>query len=224
MLQLPRSTQGSVYVLVCVDHFSRYTVLIPLPNKSASSIAHAFVSHFICLYTTSVLLSDNGAKFKNEVLQKICQQFHITQTFITAYHPTSNGLVERTNRKILTILRHLVGKFHESWQDWLPHVNACINATINSSTGKTPHSIVFGHDKRFPFDMLEKPRLPVYSVDDYVQNQARAMQIIHDKVRSTLQLSRTQMTQCQHAKATPVSFNINDVVFKSVPERVKINH
>ena len=220
LLQLPRSKQGSVYVLVCVDHFSRYTVLIPLPNKSASSVAHAFVSHFICPYTTpSVLLSDNGTEFKNEVLQKICQQFHITQTFITAYHPASNGLVERTNRKILSILRHLVGKFHESWQDWLHHVNACINATINSSTGKTPHSIVFGHDKRFPFDMLEQPRIPVYSVDDYVQNQARAMQIIHDEVRRTLQLSRTQMTQRQHETATPVSFAIDDVVFKSAPER-----
>ena len=220
LLQLPCSKQGSVYVLVCVDHFSRYTVLIPLPNKSAASVAHAFVSHFICPYTTpSVLLSDNGSEFKNEVLQKICQNFHIKQTFITAYHPASNGLVERTNRKILDILRQLVGKFHESWQDWLPHVNACINATINSSTGKAPHSVVFGHDKRFPYDMLEQPRIPVYSVDDYAQNQARALQIIHDEVRRNLQLSRTQMTKCQHAKATPVSLDINDVVFKSAPER-----
>ncbi len=27
LLQLPRSIQGSIYVLVCVDHFSRFTVL-----------------------------------------------------------------------------------------------------------------------------------------------------------------------------------------------------
>ncbi len=67
--------------------------------------------------------------------------------------------------------------------------------------------------------MLEQPCIPVYSVDDYAQNQARALQIIHDEVRRTLQLSRTQMTQHQHAKASPVSFAINDVVFKSAPER-----
>ncbi len=29
LLQLPRSHQGSPYVLVCVDHFSRFTVLAP---------------------------------------------------------------------------------------------------------------------------------------------------------------------------------------------------
>ncbi len=52
LLQLPRSHQGSSYVLVCVDHFSRFAVLAPLPNKSATTVAHALVSHLICPYTT----------------------------------------------------------------------------------------------------------------------------------------------------------------------------
>ncbi len=57
LLQLPRSTQGSVYILVCVDHLS----LAPLRNKSAVTVAHAIVSHLICPCTTPrVLLSDNG--------------------------------------------------------------------------------------------------------------------------------------------------------------------
>ncbi len=78
-------------------------------------MAHALVSHLIFPYTTPrVLLSDNGTVFKNPILQDICTQFNIKQTFITAHHPASNGLVERTNRKILEILRHLAGKFHES--------------------------------------------------------------------------------------------------------------
>ena len=106
LLQLPRSRQGSTYVLVCVDHFSRFVILAPLPNKSAPYVAHALVSHLLCPYTTpSVLLSDNGLELKYEVLKNICNQYNIKQTFITAYHPASNGLVERTNRKILEILR-----------------------------------------------------------------------------------------------------------------------
>ncbi len=66
LLQLPRSIQGSIFVLVCVDHFSRFTVLAPLPNKSATTVAHTIASHLICPYTTPrVLLSDNGIEFKN---------------------------------------------------------------------------------------------------------------------------------------------------------------
>ncbi len=68
-------------------------------NKPATTVA---VSHLICPYSIArVLRSDNGTEFKNQVLRDICIQFHIQQTFISSHHPTSNGLVERTKRKIL---------------------------------------------------------------------------------------------------------------------------
>ncbi len=110
LLQLPRSNQGSVCILVCVDHFSRFVVLTPLPNNSSTTVTHAIVSHLICPYTTPrVLLTNNATQLKNQVLADICTQFNNKQTFITAHHPASNGLVERTNREILEILRHLAG-------------------------------------------------------------------------------------------------------------------
>ncbi len=111
-LQLSRSTQGSVYILVCVDHFSSFVVLAPLRNKSAVTVAHAIVFHLICPYTIPrVLLSDNGTEFKNQILADI-SQYNIKQTFITAHHPAFNGLVERTNRKVLEIIRHFAGHLH----------------------------------------------------------------------------------------------------------------
>ncbi len=148
LLQLSRSTQGSVYILVCVDNFSFFVLLAPLRNKSAVTVAHAIVSYLICPYTTPrVLLSDNGMEFKNQILPDICSQYNIKQTFITAHHPASNGLVERTNRKVLEILRHLAGHFYETWEDWLSQVAASINGSVNSSIGKTSHYIILGYDK-----------------------------------------------------------------------------
>ena len=116
-------------------------------------------------------------------------------------------------------MRHVAGKFQDSWQDWLPHVAACINGPVNASTGKTPHYVVFGSEKRLPYDLLVQPRRPVYSLDDYAQNQLCALHMIHDSVRCNLQESRAEMLQRQHATATPVSFQKGDVVFKSAPER-----
>ncbi len=145
-------------------------------------------------------------------------------SFITVYHPASNGLVERVNRKILEILQHVAGQFHEAWQDWLPHVAACINGSVNASTGKTPHYVVYGSEKCLPYDLLQ-PHVPVYSVNNYSQNHLPALQIIHDSVRHSLQASRTEMIQKQHATAHPVTFKVNDVVFKSAPDRQsKLNH
>ncbi len=169
LLQLPRSHQGSAYVLVCINHFSRFVVVTPLSTKTAPVVAHTLVSHLLCPYTTpTVFLSVNGTEFKNQILHNICQQYGITQTFITAHHPASNGLVERTHRKILEIL-HVAGQLHESWEDRLPHLAACINGSVNSSTGKTPHYIVYGSETRLPYDLLVQPCAPVYSTDDFAQ-------------------------------------------------------
>ncbi len=195
LLQLPRSTRGSVYILVCVDHFSRFVVVAPLRNKSAVTVDHAIVFHLICPYTTPrVLLSDNGTELKNQILADICSQYNIKQTFITAHHPASNGLVERTNRKVLEILRHLAGHFHETWEDWLSQVASSINGSVNSSTGKTPHYIIFRYDKRLPYGVLLKSPFPLYNPEDYSKLQLHSFQTIHASVREKLKASREEMT------------------------------
>ncbi len=53
LLQLPRSNQGSTYVLVCVYLFTRFTVLAPLPNKSATTVAHALFPISFALHDSS---------------------------------------------------------------------------------------------------------------------------------------------------------------------------
>ncbi len=45
LLQLSRCSQGFVYILVSVDHFSRFAILASLPNKSAvTDSCHCFSS------------------------------------------------------------------------------------------------------------------------------------------------------------------------------------
>ncbi len=48
LLQLPPSTQGSKYLLVMVDMFSRYVVLAPIKDKTAQNVAHALITKLIC--------------------------------------------------------------------------------------------------------------------------------------------------------------------------------
>ena len=220
ILQLPKSRLGSCYVLVCVDHFSRFTILAPLPDKSASSVALALVNTLICPYTTPrILLSDNGLEFKNQILKGVCERFGITQTFIAAYHPAANGLVERTNKKILDILRHLSSTLQESWEDWLPLVAASINGIPNPSTGKDPHSILFGFHKHLPFDVVTDLPSSQPSMDAYYQTQQQYFDTIHTTVRNHLLESRAEMARRQHARATPISISLGDSVMLRAPAR-----
>ncbi len=153
--------------MVCVDHLSRYVVLAPVKDKSAKSVAHALITPLICpFFTPRVLLSDNGTEFRNQLLEEICKQFGIKQCFTVSYHPASNGLVERANRKILYVLRPVVSGLQHTWEDWLAYVAASINIRVCESTGQSPHYIIFGVEKRLPYDLLSSSQSRVYNIDD----------------------------------------------------------
>ncbi len=70
------------------------------------------------------------------------------------------------------------------------HVAASINDSVNSFTGKTPHYIVFGEEKRLLYDILLAQRVPVYSADDNTQSHFCTFQTIHASVRQTTGFTR----------------------------------
>ena len=220
LLKLPRSHQGSSYVLVAVDYFSKYAILVPLAQKTADVVAKALVDNVFCKYNIpKTLLSDNGTEFKNEVVENVCKIYKIDQCFTTAYHPQGNGLVERTNRKILEVLRPLVGQMQDTWEDWLPQVQASINGSINAATTKTPHYIVFGQDLRLPYDILNGSPPPLYNVEDYAQRHAKVFHQVHSQVRKHLKSSRAEIMAKQHRRAKPLRAKQGDVVMKRPPFR-----
>ncbi len=220
LLQLPPSYCGSKYIVVMVDMFSSYVMLAPIKEKTARAVAHAVVTKLICEHSTPrVLLSDNGAEFRNSVLQETCSQFGITQAFTVAYHPASNGIVERTNRKILDVLRPIVGSLLEAWEDWLPQVAATINAMVCESTGQFLHFVVFGVEKRLPHDLLSSRQPPVYDVENYAKIQLNTFANIHQEVTAKLIQTSEDRTAKQHRTANPASFQVGDTVMSLAPER-----
>ncbi len=221
LLQLSQSHHGSRYLLVCVDHLTRFVVLAPLKNKTATLVAHALVNHLICPFSTPlVILSDNGAGFRNAVVSEICSQFGIIQTFITAHYPASNGLVERANRKIIEVFRPIVNELLDNWEDWLPHVAAFLNSSVNDSTGKSPHYILYGVEKRLPYDLLTRPQQPVYNTDNYVQQQLHVFGKINTSVRSKLKAIKTKIIPNEHKRAAPVNFKPGHNIMIQQPERM----
>ncbi len=94
ILKLPITDNGFQYFLVSIDSFSRFTIIVPLKNKSAQSVAQALINEIICKYASQRgLLSDNGSEFNNEFLRTFCEVFQIKKCDNVAYAPQANGKV-----------------------------------------------------------------------------------------------------------------------------------
>ncbi len=134
------------------------------------------MTSFASITPPNVLQSDNGAEFNNKILEAICKKYGITKSNVMAYHPASNSMVERQNRKIIEPLRTLVGDSSSTWQEWMPPVMASLNSSLHKSIEDTPHYVVYGQDFRLLYSLLLKEEDPVYNFDDYVRIRGRGFQ------------------------------------------------
>ena len=217
LLKLPQTENGNKYLFVAIDHFSRFSILVPLKNKSANAVAQVFLDHVICPFTTPKnLLSDNGGEFVNEVLNSLCQLFHINKCTIVPYRPSANGLVERQNRKILNVLRSLVSSNDLVWDTYIPQVAATLNGALHKSISETPHFVIFGIDKRLPYDLLHETPKPVYNLDDFVKVNVHSFQQIHKRVQESLALSKQEMLLYHNKNASNFNLDISDIVYSLV--------
>ena len=90
----PLSRQENRYILVLVDYFTRWVEAFPLPDQRADKVAQV-VMRFICRFSAPLELhTDQGRNFESTLFGEVCKLLEIHRTQITAYHPSSNGLVE----------------------------------------------------------------------------------------------------------------------------------
>ncbi len=101
----------------------------------------------------------------------------------------------------------------------MPHIAASINGSVNDSTGKSPHYILFGVDKRLPYDLLISSKQPIYNIDSYPEQQLHVFSKIHSSVRQKLKATKAEMISTQHKRAIPVKINQGDTVMIQQPER-----
>ncbi len=100
------------------------------------------------------------------------------------------------------------------------HMWHSLNSSVNDSTGKSPHCILYRVEKYLPYDLLTSPQQPVYNTDNYTQQQLHVLGKIHASVRSKLKATKTEMMANQHKRAIPVNFKPGDNVMTQQPERM----
>ena len=78
----------------------------------------------------------------------------VRKTRTTAYCPWSDGMVERTNRTLKTMLNHYTGPGRGDWDCFLQYISSAYRATVHASTGFTPNMLVFGQELTHPVDIV----------------------------------------------------------------------
>ena len=101
---LPRSRSGKRYVLVVCDYATRYPEAVPLKSIDAPHIAEELVNLFSRVGVPEEILTDQGSNFTSQLLTEIYRMLHIHPIRMTPYHPQTDGIVERFNQTLKSML------------------------------------------------------------------------------------------------------------------------
>ncbi|KII70025.1 Retrovirus-related Pol polyprotein from transposon 17.6 [Thelohanellus kitauei] len=100
--QLPTTSKGNRYIIVFIDHCTKWVEAKAVEDQSAITAAKAFFSLVVSRFgVQKYLLSDMGTAYESELFQQVCEYLGCAKLHTTPYHPMGNGLVERSNKTIL---------------------------------------------------------------------------------------------------------------------------
>ena len=151
----PESESGNSYIVVVGDYFTRWMEAYPISNQEAKTVARVLTNEFFfCFSPPEQLLSDQGKQFESELIAEICKLLGIDKTRTTPYHPQSDGLIERFNRTLLSMLRTSATEHPFDWEDHLRPLCMAYNSSVHPTTTYSPFFLMFGRSTQMPIDLM----------------------------------------------------------------------
>ena len=111
----PPSEKGHRYILTLVDYATRYPEAIPLKNISSEDVAEALLDIYSRVGIPTEVISDRGTQFISDYMKEFSRLLNVKQLPTTPYHAMANGLVERFNGTLKTMLKKLCADEPKQW-------------------------------------------------------------------------------------------------------------
>ena len=211
----PESENGHRYILVAVDHFTKWSEAYPLPNQEAPTVARVLANEWFFRYSPpETLHSDQGQEFESQLVQELCRILQIKKSRTSPYHPQCDGTAERFNRTLLNMLATTTKGNPHTWEDFLRPLCMAYNSSTHLSTGFTPFYLMFGREARLPIDLNfgtgdQEAISPVVYVKQLQQSLDYAYTIVRDTLGHVQKRQKTLYDKKVHGNP----FNVGDNVW-----------
>ena len=153
----PKTARGHEYAMVCVEHWSKTAVIVPIPNKNADTTAYALLHNVLARFgAPAEVLTDQGTEWCAEFQQLLTDVF-VDHRTNSANHPASNGLTERCVQTLKKALRKYCYD-HQSTAEWdkqCAWLALGYNCSPQESTRLAPYHILFGRAPSIPSSVQE---------------------------------------------------------------------
>jgi hypothetical protein len=147
---LPETRSGNKYILVAIDHYSKWHEAKAVVDHGAKTTARFLEDDIICRYgVPKFILTENGGEWATK-FELMCKDYGIQHQCTTPHWPQCNGMAERMIKTIkhgITVLVATLGNV-DCWDEQLAKILFGYRCGIQASTRFSPFMILTGHTPR----------------------------------------------------------------------------
>lgn len=184
-----------------------------MEDQEAENVAKYFVKNIILAGTgiPQKLVTDQGSNFESKFFKSVCKLLEVEKIRTSPYHPQTN-MVERSHRDLGAFLRHYINPSQTNWDDLAYFAMFCHNTTEHSSTGFTPHFLMYGREPEIPNNILKSSRLS-YNYDSFLVQLKQGLHDAYKIARQNMKKSK-QTAKTYYDKNTKIkNFKVGDSVW-----------
>ncbi|XP_066958860.1 uncharacterized protein [Macrobrachium rosenbergii] len=171
------------------------------------------------------LQCDQGTNFTSDLFKQTLKQFNISHIFASAYHPQTNGALERVHQTIKSLLRKYMYETRRDWEEDLDLLMYVLRSTPNELTEISPFEMMFGRRPRTNLSMVKENILrgaykdQQVSIPQYLQSLKDKLNLIYEFANQNLTNSQIRMKNHYDKKAKFRTFKVGDdvLVYRPVP-------
>ena len=220
---IPSASSGNKYILVVIDYATRYPEAIPLRNIEASTVAEALWNVWTHYGVPNEVLTDRGSQFTSSLMREVYGLLGIKGLTTTPYHAQANGLVERFNATLKSILKKLSIDQPKYWDRYINAALFAYREVPQESLGFSPFELLFGRRVRGPLSILRD----IWTQEDLSSEVKTTAQYVFDlrnRISETCELAHANLLSAAerqerlfNRKAVDRSFVPGDEVLLLLP-------
>ena len=227
---LPMSSRNRDSVLVVVDKATRMVHLAPCSKSiNATDTGKLLWNTVVKLHgIPRVIYSDRGSQFIAGSWRELWRLTGTRLAYSTAYHPQTQGVVERMNSVVSQTVRcllHDIGN-PKDWEKTLPTVELVINSLPNQSTGFSPFYLNYGYEPVTPIQLIKgDEEIKTESIGSFVSRVKSDWELARQNLKKSVDLQ----AKYYNKKHKDIEFDAGELVLlstrnlkmKGIPEKLK---
>ncbi|OXA47863.1 Retrovirus-related Pol polyprotein from transposon opus [Folsomia candida] len=209
----PASKSNKKYIITASCYLTKWLETEAVKSAQTEDIIN-FLVKLICRHgVPAILQSDKGTIFTSDLLSQLSSALGIKHLLSTAYHPQSQGQVERSHAVLNDCIQIYLTdslKSHSDWDTWLPHITFAINSSKHTTTGFSPFELLYGREVVLPTESafiaeeyisLEKFLSHIRSARtlawDRIQHSQEVAKFYYDKKRKHIEFPIGSQVLCR---------------------------